>query len=138
MKTTLLYLLLSFGNLWVHNHELTIQVVGLEKFEGQIMLAIYNNPDGFLDRDKIYEARIIPISPNDPVKVPIALPTGEYAISIFQDLNMDKEINANFFGIPREPYGFSNNPKIIFGRPDFNASSFKMSTDTAISIRLVH
>lgn len=39
------------------------------------------------------------------------LPTGDFAISLFQDLNQNTELDTGFFGIPKEPYGFSGDWK---------------------------
>ena len=32
---------------------------------------------------------------------------GNYAVAIIQDLDENGELNKNFLGIPKEPYGFS-------------------------------
>ena len=39
----------------------------------------------------------------------------EFAIGSFQDFNKNKKIDKNFLGIPKEPFGFSNNPRLISG-----------------------
>jgi uncharacterized protein (DUF2141 family) len=57
------------------------------------------------------------------------LPKGKYAISIFHDTNEDGELSTNFIGIPKEPYGFSNNPKAKFGPPSFEQSLFEFVED---------
>jgi len=36
---------------------------------------------------------------------------GDYIIAIYQDLDGNEELNKNWIGIPKEPYGFSNNIK---------------------------
>jgi len=45
------------------------------------------------------------------------LPKGEYAISVFQDEDFDKECNIGFLGFPKENYGFSNNYRPRFRAP---------------------
>jgi len=37
------------------------------------------------------------------------LPAGEYAVRMYHDVNGDGEMNSNAFGIPIEPFAFSNN-----------------------------
>ena len=64
------------------------------------------------------------------------IPAGEYAISIFHDENKDTKLNKNFFGIPTEDYGFSNNPKIRFGPPSFKECAIKVNSDQLITINL--
>lgn len=48
------------------------------------------------------------------------LKPGRYAISILHDENRDGKMNFNFVGIPKEGFGFSRDPRIIFGPPDFS------------------
>src|SRR5882757_8552190 len=48
------------------------------------------------------------------------LPQGEYAISIYQDINDNKKLDLGIFNIPKEPVGFGNN-----FRPKFSAPKYK-------------
>ena len=52
------------------------------------------------------------------------LKQGVYGISVFHDLDGDEELDTNLFGAPVEPFGFSNNPKIGFSAPKFEAFKF--------------
>ena len=61
---------------------------------------------------------------------------GNYAVSVYHDENNNGILETGgVFGIPVEPYGFSNNPTMTFG-PSFKKSVFKMTSDTNISIKL--
>lgn len=55
------------------------------------------------------------------------LEPGEYAIKALHDLNANGEMDFNFLGIPQEPYGFSNDPKVTFSEPSFQAASFSVA-----------
>lgn len=55
------------------------------------------------------------------------LPPGKYTVRCFQDLNGNKELDKNFMGIPVEPYGFANNPKIRFGPPSIKEQTVEVS-----------
>ena len=46
------------------------------------------------------------------------LPPGRYAIAVFQDLNGNGKLDASFFGVPKEPYGFSRDVERGIGIPD--------------------
>ena len=48
------------------------------------------------------------------------IPAGTYAITIFQDLNENGDLDKNFFGNPKEPYGFSNGAKRPLGLKGFS------------------
>ena len=64
------------------------------------------------------------------------LPNGTYAIGIFVDANYNNEMDRNFFGIPKEQYGFSNDAKGSFGPPSFKDASFTVSSDLNLKINL--
>jgi uncharacterized protein (DUF2141 family) len=49
-----------------------------------------------------------------------SLEPGEYAVAVYHDINANSKLDTRMFGIPKEPYGFSNN-----FRPKFSAPTFK-------------
>ncbi|OYY79621.1 MAG: hypothetical protein B7Y43_00670 [Sphingomonas sp. 28-62-20] len=51
------------------------------------------------------------------------LPYGGYAIAIIHDENNNAKLDT-FLGVPREGFGFSRNPVIRFGPPNFTAAEF--------------
>ena len=61
---------------------------------------------------------------------------GFYALLLFQDLNGNKKLDVGLFG-PKEPYGFSNNPEILFLPPSFEDVLFEIKSDQNITIRLI-
>jgi uncharacterized protein (DUF2141 family) len=46
---------------------------------------------------------------------------------VVHDQNNNLKLDTNFLGLPKEPYGFSNNPKVV-GKPSFDAVKFKLDT----------
>lgn len=56
------------------------------------------------------------------------LPFGEYAIKVFHDEDQDNELDTNFFGIPSEAYGFSNNAEGSFGPAAWEDAKFTFSS----------
>lgn len=52
---------------------------------------------------------------------------GKYAISLLDDLNENDDMDYNFFGIPKEGYGFSNDagPR-GFSPPNFEDAAFEV------------
>lgn len=52
------------------------------------------------------------------------IPTGTYAIAVIHDENMNGKLDANWLGIPKEGYGFSNTAKGVASAPLFSAASF--------------
>ena len=58
-----------------------------------------------------------------------------YAIAVFQDLNQNSELDTYFVGIPKEPYGFSNDVRGgISGPPQLKEQLVFLSGDQRIKI----
>jgi uncharacterized protein (DUF2141 family) len=74
---------------------------------------------------------IAPVEKEGEMETEVKIPYGKYAVTIFHDVNGDTELNSNFMGIPKEPYGFSNNPRAMFGPPSFEQSLFEFKEDGA-------
>jgi len=71
-------------------------------------------------------------------KASISLPRlarGEYAIAVFHDSNSNGELDT-FAGIPREGYGFSNNPGFRPRAPRFDEAVIQLNRATEIDIRI--
>jgi uncharacterized protein (DUF2141 family) len=67
------------------------------------------------------------------------LPRGVYAVSVFHDENMNGQLDKNVFGIPKEGYGASNNPKKSMGPPTFADAKFQLDqTAEVLEIKLLY
>lgn len=102
---------------------LILKVTNIKKAVGDIYVAIYNNKTDYMENQ--FSEAMIPVESKAAHEIILELPTGKYAITIFHDINQDGELSTNFLGIPKEPYGFSNNPKAKFGPPSFEESLFE-------------
>ena len=60
---------------------------------------------------------------------------GNYSIAFYHDENDNGKFDQNFFGIPKEGFGFSNNPEIGFGRPDHDEIRFHVGGE-AMKLRI--
>ncbi|MNJ30385.1 hypothetical protein D3C77_249830 [compost metagenome] len=54
----------------------------------------------------------------------------------FHDVNGDGELNVNPFGVPTEPYAFSNNAVGDMGPAKWDRARFEVSGATAQAIRI--
>jgi len=55
---------------------------------------------------------------------------GTYAIKAFHDVDANGKLDTNFMGIPKEPYGFSNDAMGTFGPPTFQQASFAVGASS--------
>ena len=120
----------------------TVDVRNIET-KGEMHLAIYDDADVFENDngEKGGAAKGIIQGVIEDVEVGNAtytfdLPNGTYAIGIFVDTNYNNKMDRNFFGVPKEQYGFSNDAKGSFGPPSFKDASFTVSGDTKLEINL--
>lgn len=116
--------------------DLTIVVTGLKGTAGYVNISLADSEKSFLERDKsLCQIRMRP-SGTEVAIVLKALPYGEYAASIFHDVNGNGTLDRNMLGIPKEPYGFSNNARGKFGPPQYSMSRFTMASE-AQTIKVV-
>jgi uncharacterized protein (DUF2141 family) len=107
------------------NTPMTVNISGIHTTKGQICLAVFNRADGFLKPEAVYMTKILPVRQNGTVDVSFPeLPDGWYAISCFHDLNGNGKLDTNLFGIPTEPYGFSNGARPKFRAPTWEEARF--------------
>lgn len=59
---------------------------------------------------------------------------GSYGIKLFHDVNDDGEMGTNPFGMPTEPFAFSNNARGRFGPAKWDAAKFEVTADGAEQI----
>ncbi len=113
---------------WIGTLDLTISNIKVAK--GQLFVAVYNNKPDFLDVSKATSHHVFPISQTGKqnFKLP-ALSPGYYAICCFQDLNGNKRLDTNMFGVPTEPYGFSRNARPKFRAPVWDEACFEIKKD---------
>ena len=116
-------------------HALRITVTNFENIKGKLQLCLTDKKEDFLKQCEYATAVTVT---NNTISLEIAnVKTGVYSISLFHDENNNGVLDTKgFFGIPSEPYGFSNNPSTTFGPPSFEKCTFLVDRDKQISIEL--
>jgi uncharacterized protein (DUF2141 family) len=117
-------------------NDLHIQINNIPSAKGNIMIAVYNTADGFREKDHTYKNMIV-AAQKGGVEVTIPqLPTNNYAVAVYHDSNGNGKLDKNFFGVPTEYYGFSNDARGSFGPPSFGDCSFVFNSAKKITINL--
>lgn len=113
---------------------LTVRIHLTEKAYGELAYLVFSSPDGFPgDREKASYHGFLPIPPHaEQMKFEVELPPGAYAVTVYEDMNSNRRLDHNIFGIPREPVGASNNPKGRFGPPRFAECAFRLENNAEI------
>lgn len=107
---------------------LTVSIENAYLKKGFFYVALFNSEKSFM------KSALKKMKVNHNIKKVIfsQLPPGKYSVTIYQDLDNNKELNK-IMSVPTEPYGISNNPS---GYPSFENSSFDIRNNKNISIQL--
>ena len=141
-KLSRLFLLVSLLLLFVGvtnppiEYQLNLKVTGIKEIKGELVIGLFNNQKTWLKKGKEFSKKIIKITARKESIVFDNIPAGNYAISLFQDENMDGKVNRSLIGIPKEGYGFSNNARVTIKAPGFKKSSFLVNSDRDEIIKL--
>ena len=138
MKTffiSFIVILGAFSTITAQENEtitITLDISTTKYNKGSVLLALYDSEESYMK--KIYKSAEIFIKDNKAQIIFSALKKGVYAYTFFHDLNKNKELDTNFLGIPKEPYGFSNEKKGRFGPPKFKEVSFTLNKSSVFKI----
>jgi len=111
-------------------NEIRIIVSGVKKDAGIVTADLYaNDEEGFLHRrgsiDQVTFAAKAPMT-----KFCIHAPdAGLFAMSAYHDLNANEKFDKTGIGLPAEPWGISNNPKVVFAPPPVEKALFEVGAD---------
>ena len=105
-----------------------LEVQNIKPSQGSIKVAIFGTEDEFLVDDKAIQGHSVVANNSDKLTITLKdLPFGTYAIAIYQDLNDNGKLDTNLFGVPKEPYGFSNNARSKWGPPKYEIAKFELN-----------
>ena len=101
---------------------LYVDVENVRAAQGLIAVTLYaDDSSRFLARrGSLYVGRVQARAP--ATRVCIHLPgTGTWALAVYHDADGNRRFNRNAVGMPAEGFGFSNNPRVLFGIPAFRS-----------------
>ena len=110
-----------------HN-TLTVDIEHIREIKGDLKLVLFHQERGFPDDPhKGFKMLVEPVKGNTARVQFTNIPEGVYAVAVYQDLNQDNKMNSNFFDVPSEPFGCSNNPTAKLKRPHFSEAKFEFA-----------
>ena len=118
---------------------LTGQLTNLRGGRGACYLALFASAEGFpRQTSQAVRTLRLPVSGATVSFSFESLPPGSYALAVYHDENNNGQLDKNFFGLPTERYGFSNNARsMMFFPPSFGAARFVVTgAGTAIVLKL--
>lgn len=111
--------------------DLTLSIDNLRSQRGKVMICVTAQRSAFPDCSGHGGARrlIVDADKAGSIAVP-GLAPGDYAVAVIHDENGNGKLDKRLI-VPREGFGFSRNPAIRFGPPDFADASFGLAAGSA-------
>jgi uncharacterized protein (DUF2141 family) len=115
-----------------------VEVEGLRNDRGDVKIALFQKSEGFPGRpEKALRRLTVPVVDKHARGEFSGIPAGEYAVSVIHDENKSGTLDTNFYGMPLEGVGVSNNVQGRFGPPSFNDARFQQGTgEQTLKIRI--
>jgi uncharacterized protein (DUF2141 family) len=103
---------------------LTIRFQGIEAPTGQIMLSMFDSQSAHDENGAPVRVAAVPVAGGSAVVQFEGLVPGDYAVKAFHDVDGDGKMGTNPFGMPLEPFAFSNDAKAEAGPAKWAAARF--------------
>lgn len=100
---------------------------------GKIMVVVYDSAGGY-DGGGPVRAAEVDVAAGRHEAVFENLPAGDYAMKAFHDVNGNGRMDANPFGMPTEPFAFSNNARGNMGPASWDRARFAVSGEVVQTI----
>jgi uncharacterized protein (DUF2141 family) len=97
--------------------------------EGQVLMLLYDSEAAFDGNGA--PVRMLEARPGEGLKVE-GLASGRYGIKAFHDLDGDGALGMNPFGVPTEPFAFSNGARPHRGPPRWAEAAFDLPASGAV------
>ncbi|HKF49580.1 MAG TPA: DUF2141 domain-containing protein [Terracidiphilus sp.] len=120
---------------------LRIHVDGFRNTHGNLGTTVFASPDGWPeDNAKSFRHGPAPIDPSTRTAVAEwNLAPGNYGVAAIHDENSNHKLDRNILGIPKEGFGFANNPHVVLTAPSFQAALVHVACPaTDITIHLIY
>lgn len=118
---------------------LRIHVDGLRNTTGVVGTELFTSPAGWPeDLAKSFRHGAVTISADRTADLVLTdIPPGDYGVVALHDENRNRKLDRNLIGLPKEGFGFANNPHVGLSAPPFRAAIVHVgcpATETTIHI----
>jgi uncharacterized protein (DUF2141 family) len=118
---------------------LTLHVDGFRNRKGDLGVLIFKTSEGWPEENgkAFLDSRFSITSTESSAQV--SLPPGRYAVVVLHDENLNRKLDRNFLGIPKEGFGFANNPRVMLSAPGFDSAAIDVACPaTDVPIHLIY
>jgi uncharacterized protein (DUF2141 family) len=117
---------------------LKVEVNNINPIEGNLKLGIFSRVHDYRTKSNPFLRSSKVVTDTVAIFSFENVPFGRYAAAVYHDENGDDTLNVKKLGIPIEGIGFSGKFNSRIKPPDFPLASFRLKSDTTISIRLIY
>jgi uncharacterized protein (DUF2141 family) len=119
---------------------LIIHVTGFRNTKGLLGAELFTSPAGWPeDVDKSFRHQHFPIEGNHATARFDHLPAGKYGVAILHDENENQKLDRNLLLVPKEGFGFANNPHVLLVAPSMEKATVSVTCpSTTTEIHLIY
>lgn len=96
-------------------------VNGVRPDRGPVMVAFYDSEQSFVSLSR--PVRTLQMQAEQATVETTVPMSGQFAVAVYQDIDRDGQLNRTRFGMPLEPFAFSNNAEGDRGPPKFDQAA---------------
>jgi uncharacterized protein (DUF2141 family) len=119
---------------------LIIHVTGFRNTKGLLGAELFTSSAGWPeDVNKSFRHEHFPIEGNHATARFDHLPAGRYGVVVLHDENENQKLDRNIFLVPKEGFGFANNPHVLLIAPSIEKATIPVTCPTTTTdIRLIY
>ena len=109
--------------------DLSVRVTGMSEPYGTVGCSLFSGKEGFpMNNSKAKSEWVPAVSDSVTCRFKDISP-GKYAVSVAHDINGNRKVDTNLFGIPTEQWGVSNNVRPTLRAPRFEEALFNVPVE---------
>jgi uncharacterized protein (DUF2141 family) len=119
---------------------LIIHVTGFRNTKGQLGAELFTSADGWPeDVGKSFRHQHFPIEGANATARFDRIPAGRYGVVVLHDENENQKLDRNLLMVPKEGFGFANNPHVLLVAPPMDKATIPVTCpQTTTEIHLIY
>lgn len=114
--------------------DLTVTFQGMANHKGTILFVLTDSEAAYDDKAPPRASVMAPVAGPTATQAIRGLAPGRYAIKAFHDVDGDGKMATNPFGMPTEPFAFSNNAVGMMGPAKWEAAAFEVKAGSNVHV----
>jgi len=132
-KIKFIFLIILFFNFNLYSQfSLKVEITGMRNNKGNVLYELFDA------NQKSLKIGSIDITNNKCIVLFENLKPAKYGFNFIHDENKNKKLDTKMLFIPKEGYGYSNNPNAKFGPPAFEKWIFEVKDNTNLYCKIFY